>query len=480
MALVDEIAVKLGISTAQFKAALKDADASVKSFKKGGEFGKNEGFGKSIQGLTRAVGQFRALITGGGILIMLRSIFQTGAEWAEKHRDSVDENVQAYLRLRDAVKLAGEKTGEAIAKTGGFWENIVIATAQAVGGMKAVAAAVGFLHKATVEALAIEQQKEAKALAKTRRDIAYEEADANGKIGILMLENINRQIEQNKLKKDSVAWLKMQGEIDKANAEIKKQAAEDEKSLVAEEKKQREELKKIHEESVKYAQESAKLDKELAKIAFEKLDPEKQLASLRRDEARLTKEIKDANLDENVIKQKKIDLDGVQKKIREAVLGLEGSILTAEEQELEVKKRVTAEDEKQLRLLKDKLVQTVQLNAATLKRTNVGEDSRLTDRQLEEKIANLRRTISDAEIRRARGDSVYIDPTELNKAEEEQDLRRRFRSAAQIFGTEKALTQFSAFDEDRLRALVEGRDLQKETVTTLKSLQDHFVKYFPL
>lgn len=480
MALVDEIAVKLGIENAKFKQALRDTDASVQKFKKGGEFGENEGFGKSIQGMTRAVGQFRALITGGGILMMLRKLFVEGAEYADKHRDSVDQNVQAFIRLQNAAKAAGDKVGESVAKSGGFLENAAIAIAHWANGAKGVITLMQFLKKATVDALAIEEQKAANDLAKVRRDIAYQEADANGKIGMLVQEQIQRQLELGKLKAGTVEHTKKVMEIEKASAEIRKEIAADDKVLLAEEKKQREDLKKIHEDSVRYAERSVALDKELAKLAFERLTPEQQLASLRKDEAKLKAQIRDTSLDENLAKQKKIDLSNVQKQIADTILVVEKQLTPEAKAQAAAKAAALEAEQKALEIMKEKLVQQVQLNAATLKYVNRGFDSELSDRDLALKIARLKAEQAELQVRRSQGDSVWVNPVPLQLAEQEQQLRAMVRGVADRGGIDKALSQFTDLEEDRVRTIIEGVDIHKRNARSLETIAEHLKQAFPI
>lgn len=480
MALVDEIAVKLGIDNAKFKQALREADSEIKKFKKAGA-GK-DAFEESLQSMRRGVNDLRSLLAGGGMIAAINTFYQTAISAANKSTDANDENAAAVRRFgQELTEAKGLIPSMSVAilgflnRAGEGWGSLILR-------MKGVNTEQQFL----IEGIQKETDAQAKRFAtaneirKIERDSAFERADLLGKAKILLQDNVELEIKMRKEKAGSVELAKLEAQYQKNYFDAGKLIADQEKKTAEVRAKTAEDLKKIQDSNIKYAQESVKLDEQLAKIAFDKLTPEQQLGELRKKELALQKTIKDVNADENVIKKAKVELSSVQRQISEASLVIEENIVTEEEKLVEAKKKATEEDEKQLNLLKEKLVQTVKLDAATMKRTNQGEDSRLSDRELQEKINNLQKTISDAQVRRQRGDSVYIDPTDLNKAVEEQNLRNNFRRTASLVGTERALGQYSAFDEDRLRALVEGRDLQKENSKDLKEIKDHIVSAFPI
>lgn len=103
MAVVDEIAIKLGIQTSDLKAALADADASVKKFKRSGGGGEKSGLEETVDGAKRALKGLKEIIAAGGVAAAVEAFFSMAIARARESKDVMDENVQAVRRFGDAV-----------------------------------------------------------------------------------------------------------------------------------------------------------------------------------------------------------------------------------------------------------------------------------------------------------------------------------------------------------------------------------------
>jgi hypothetical protein len=103
MAVVDEIAVKLGIQTGDLKAALSDANASIKTFGKQGSESA-DGFAGSIKGLHKGMRELKELFVAGGAIEAVKSFFELAIKSAEDNTDATNENAAAVRRFGDSLK----------------------------------------------------------------------------------------------------------------------------------------------------------------------------------------------------------------------------------------------------------------------------------------------------------------------------------------------------------------------------------------
>ena len=108
-----EIAAKLGLDTTQFKAALADADVSLKGMAGSGA--------TSMGGLTDAIHEthsamrlFHQFMVAGGIVEAIKGFYTTAIDYADKQKHSTDDNVLAVQRfgaeLQDQQGLIGAST----------------------------------------------------------------------------------------------------------------------------------------------------------------------------------------------------------------------------------------------------------------------------------------------------------------------------------------------------------------------------------
>lgn len=98
MALADEIAVKLGLSTTQFKAALKDAAVDVKRFSKDADTVTG-----AFRGIQKTFKELQVLFAAGGLRAVL-GFFEELSEKAQKSKDIVDENIDSARQWGDEYK----------------------------------------------------------------------------------------------------------------------------------------------------------------------------------------------------------------------------------------------------------------------------------------------------------------------------------------------------------------------------------------
>lgn len=101
-------------------------------------------------------------------------------------------------------------------------------------------------------------------------------------------------------------------------------------------------------------------------------------------------------------------------------------------------------------------------------------DDQLSDRELAEKIANMQRVVELDAQNRAMGGwgdfAAFLVRPDLQRAQEEQARRNRFRSQYSIMG-ERAFDLYSAFDEQTLRNYIRPED-ERRAQQTLSTLQN--------
>lgn len=104
MAVVDEIAIKLGIQTGDLKAALADADASIKKFKSGAGGRDKSDLEESIEGAKKSLRGLKELFVAGGVFAAVQSFFTMAIENARNAKGAVDENFEAVRRFGDGME----------------------------------------------------------------------------------------------------------------------------------------------------------------------------------------------------------------------------------------------------------------------------------------------------------------------------------------------------------------------------------------
>lgn len=101
-------------------------------------------------------------------------------------------------------------------------------------------------------------------------------------------------------------------------------------------------------------------------------------------------------------------------------------------------------------------------------------DDQLSDRELAEKISNMQRVVELDAQNRAMGGwgdfAAFLVRPDLQRAQEEQARRNRFRSQYSMMG-ERAFDLYSAFDEQTLRNYIRPED-ERRAQQTLSTLQN--------
>ncbi len=106
MAVVDEIAIKLGIQTGDLKAALADADASIKKFKGSAGGREKSDLEESIEGAKKSLRGLKELFVAGGVFEAVRSFFDMAITNARNAKGAIDENFEAVRRFGDGMEAA--------------------------------------------------------------------------------------------------------------------------------------------------------------------------------------------------------------------------------------------------------------------------------------------------------------------------------------------------------------------------------------
>lgn len=226
MALADEIAVKLGIRTTEFKAALKDANVEIAKFKQAGTFGENEGLGATVSGIHHKMRALHQFLLAGGLLTIARELFVKGAEYAKTYSGAIDDDVEAMKRLQDATTGLSATVGKAVVGVAGFMEKVGLLAGALVYGEDAAAEAMQRMaveSKAAFDAARLKEYEAAMtSLDKQRRNNAFAELTDRQKTTVLIKEQFDLMGKQNGLEKESSEYIKLQQDIEQKGYEIEK------------------------------------------------------------------------------------------------------------------------------------------------------------------------------------------------------------------------------------------------------------------
>lgn len=250
MAAVDEIAIKLGIKTGDLKAALADAGAAVKKFKKDGQEDDKNSLAKQFSRAKEGLEKFRSVLAGAGLVAIFRQLTDSANKFAEDYTGAYDEAVGATLRLKQSQDDLSGSVTKIVGRIGVELVNAMDKFGTAVGalvyGTDAASDALLQLEEANKKAFDDAKLKkfreEEEKLAKVTRDNALQSLSDNDKINILAGEFVKLLQEQAKLKKDSIEYVRKQIEVETKRGELNKQEAETRKREAEDQKKAAEEL----------------------------------------------------------------------------------------------------------------------------------------------------------------------------------------------------------------------------------------------
>jgi len=119
--VAEEIAIKLGVKTGDLKAALSDAGASIKKFKKEGESTESEGLLGSLKKQVAGLNNLKQLFLGGAIAGAVKGFFQLAIDSANASTDATDKNAAAVREFgRELEQVKGVAATVAVATVGTF------------------------------------------------------------------------------------------------------------------------------------------------------------------------------------------------------------------------------------------------------------------------------------------------------------------------------------------------------------------------
>ena len=489
MAVTDEIAVKLGLSTADFKAALQDANVSLKQFgQKGGTDVDSlfAGIEHHLLG-TRAV----ATAVGTALGLHLQDIAQSVAHFitdtSKEEEDALNEiaklgqeTADIYKKIYDARNTAQQNLQEET----DHYDNLLktqqdlLASQVAINAQIQAASDMGTFEGATVTDIVGMKQAEAKldenkvALAQNAKDLAQSTAT---------IEELKKKTAEDQAKADekTVALKTQEAEIEKQQAKqlienqkieeeyqklLEKDATDNRDYLILKQKaltgltQQEEYQLQIYELQFKQKQNIAEVDDLLAKQLGGTLTPSEntRLNTLISQSAEL-----------------KTQLATIQ------------AIINATTNLVPVAAAVTDEYDQQA--ADDMAIaQSVQFQT----KDNGQSNQQLTDAQLQEKIANLKAqalntqagpsSINPFSNTTPQQDFVNSLQPMIVAAQEELFTRTQFRQNAGAFGANAALSGVSAFDQDRYKAyLDQTTNTAKDTNLATNAILQTITSIFP-
>ncbi len=483
MATADEIAVKLGIDTTQFKAALRSANAELKTFKEGAG-----GVGEALDHLNENTERLQhRLLSGLFGYEALRRVIEWGVEsvkQAQEVRDefeklgkSIDEKTALLADLGDAFtatkQLAVDGVGTVIswfAKAGdsyAYWINRLrgfSAEEQAANDKTARAAAAQ--EKQRDDAIKKHAQDGEKAIEIEKKIQAAKDKNA---LTNLSLAKQEEELRARQLKQeeelaaivgdgDTAHLLRAQKqlEITQTQGEIDAKIAEQERQW--------------NTEADQRAKEQVSLHKQLHDLKFASLTPEQQLVQLQQEQLALVAKIAAekrkhlATLPDEVELQKNLN---EQEKIR--------AQLTKE----------TAQSEAEIAAAKKKALEDEKNSHASIVGVRGGKQfNDASDAALRQIIANNR---NEANVDRYRGltnidvagnssigsllEASRLEQEAIN-AQKELDFRRNFKSTVSLLGESGARARFAGDPLQFDRVLEQFTKTQDKSTTLLQSLDD--------
>lgn len=270
----EEIAIKLGIDVTAFKAALADANTSVKKLKKEGEGDFFDGFKQA----KKSLGDLKNAVAAAGIGAAVANFFQVAIDAANKSTDATDKNAAAVREFARGLEEAkGIGASVAVATVGFFnrigaaiGDGIVILKAFGHGQLEGAKNAVAGLRlveetgkaaeeverrlaevrkKHGAEFLSItkeladlekkraEQQLQGLTVYETEANLAKKLGDLRAKLATFDGEAIDRR-------RLALQVAQAQFELEKVNLAVRKERAQEEKKAAEDEKKAFEEYAK--------------------------------------------------------------------------------------------------------------------------------------------------------------------------------------------------------------------------------------------
>lgn len=505
---VDQIAIKLGIQTGDLKAALKDAGADIKNFKKAGESTEDEGLLGQFKNIKHSLRDLHTLLVAGGIATAVKNFFAIAIDAANNSTDAIDENVRA-------VKDFGKEVADAKGLFASF-AILVIGTFNRLG--EAIGDYINILttgpeqwarEQDAIAATASQAEEAEKRFAELKRkhgaefeSITKKLADVEAKAAEQKLKSLTVYEQQEILQKRLAELVAQQAKgegatIDQRRVALKiaeTQLALDENALAVK--------KEQTNEAERQAKEWGDAFKQTAEDMKDEAEAAKKLAALKRDEAQKTA---DVNVEiakillkgeENLTAEDKERLKLLRGQTTEQKQAAEIALLLAKGVE-----NLTDLEKERLRVLvggvqvlKDQHAEVVAIVDEAKKLqgivTNKGDVRELTDVQLAALKNKLSGQLADAQIRDRQVGGVggrvgsyssveqAIFQTGLNAVEKELAARRDVSRAVSFFGESRASTMFAPDEFSRLLQTL-NPDQAKKQASDISLLAGTVARVFP-
>lgn len=541
MAAVEEIAIRLGVKSGDLKAALLDAGASIKQFKKTGESGPNEGLVGTLKKQTQGLQQLRELLSSGVMAAAVKGFFNLAIDAANKSTDATDENARRVREFGRSLEDMRGVAGRVAVNVVGFFNGIGDKIGDLINLNRAFNTS-GFdgvrqwrETRAAVEATAAAAEQAERRLADVRKKsgaeflaITKELADIEKRLTDQKLKGLDvYETERNLLIKlsglqqelanfngDAIEKRRLQLEIartqlaaDEATLAVRKDQANVEKKIADERKKAAEEEQRAFAElsqrrSLDRQQELEMFTLQRKNRATLTDEERKRLAVL---EAAAVQKVNEVEIDDLLTKKvrgeltpeeaKRLDvLIEQSRKLQEQVNRATALAETVSGDVLPAEQAVTvalSEQNRQRQIAADLAERELQIarSRVGVVRT-VGDERNLNDQQLNDLIANLQRKVSTIRQQDQQVAGVGIPvgtyrsieqimlQGNLDKALQEQALRRDFQRTQAFFGEAGAQRAFSPQDYDRLSQLF-NPDVQKQQAKDLSAIAGTLRNLFP-
>lgn len=541
MAATEEIAIRLGVKAGDLKAALLDAGASIKKFKKDGESGPNEGLLGTLKKSRQGLEDLKSVFLGGAAAAAVKGFFALAIDAANKSTDATDSNAAAVREfakgLDEAKGVAASfavlsvgafnKLGAAIGDTvniirsfiengtQGFevWARVqdaVVATGKAAEDAERRLAEVRKKNGAEFLAITKELEQIEKKMADQKlKGLTVYETERNLliKLSGLQQELANFQGEAIDRRRLTLELAKTQLAADEASLAVRKAEADAEKKAADERAKADDDERKAFEELSERRALDRKSELELFTLqrknaATLTADERKRLALLEAMAVQRVNAVEIETLLEKKIREgltpaeanRLEQLSKQAQKLAEQVAQKEALATVTANVQLPAEQAVTAELEEQVRqrtMAADLAAREAQIQRSrTGTVRQVGDERTLNDTQLDDLVQKLQRQLAPIKQEDAQVGGVgirvgtyksieqYLLSQNLDRALQEQALRRDFQRTQSFFGDQGAQRQFAPEDYDRLSQLF-NPDIQKQQAKDLSAIAGTLRNLFP-
>lgn len=437
---------------------------------------------EQAKGLKRGFGDLKDVLAAGGVTAAVVGLFRAAIEGAEAAADKLDKNVQAVLRFRDGLQeTKGTFSQLAVTVVGlinrfGEWhgrfgairelgreqveqsERIAAQTQQTVANLEKAKEHQAEFEQITKSLARIEQQRE---------ELAQKGLTAQERASVLENEYLALLVEQANFHGAAIDRRRLELKTAEARLAMEKAFAEVAKEQAAADKQNAEAARKAADERVK-------LEQRKADLIFQRLSLEEQVEQLSMRELALQQEIFRAKAQGKDTIEQEVELLEIQAKLgpmREE----------AAQRAAAAEKQVTQEIQRQNELVNHQI------------KIRAGADQQLSDRELREKINNLRNQIDQAKIADsmapmlARGAALGMLPMleqELRLAQEELSMRKQVRNRLDRYGGDEEMAYrysgLSATDFERILGIVgNSTEQEKQTRRTADMVETLLRRFFP-